>query len=159
MDQTLDVIETTLSAGEAKERMQRLSKKGKLPGFDANCKHGIFSVAAHGTPFDSELIFEHQDGRLTPTLRLTPMIPSIFAALLVITVWPGLPLTDGFLASFTWYGNLLAKVGIDTWHWYLPITILPAPFMWKSAIRKSKESARASAIETIELARKTLKGS
>ena len=159
MDQTLEVIETTLSANEVKDRMQKLSKKGKLPGFDANSQHGLFSVAAHGTPFDSVLIFEHQDGQLTPSLNLMPMIPSIFAALLVITVWPGLPLTDGFLASFPWYGNLLAKIGIDTWHWYLPMTILPAPFIWKSSIRKSKSSAFLSAQETIEFAKKTLDAS
>jgi len=159
MDQTLEVIETKLSATEAKERMGKLSKKGKLPGFDANCQQGLFAVAAHGTPFDSVLIFEHQEGQLTPSLKLTPMIPSIFAALLVITVWPGLPLTDGFLASFPWYGNLMAKIGIDTWHWYLPITILPAPFMWRSAIRKSRDSAYVSAQETIELTKITLDAS
>lgn len=156
MDQTLGVIETPLSAQEAKSRMQTLSKKGKLPGFVPECDDGLFSVAAHGMPFDSVLIFNHRDGALMPTLKLARMMPTIFAILLMVTIWPGLPLTEGFLGSFQWYTDLAARFGIETWYWYLPLTILPTPFVWRNAIRKSKQSAFESARETMDLARKVL---
>jgi hypothetical protein len=45
---------------------------------------------------------------------------------------------------------------IQTWMWYLPLTVLPIPFVWKSAIKKSKASAHAHAMETIEMIEKVL---
>lgn len=133
-----------------------MSKKGKLPGFDGAPPEGLVSVAAHGTPFDSRLILNNDDGQVTFDLKLITLMPRLFAVLLLVTIWPGLPLTDGFLASFTWYSDFEANSGIKTWYWYLPLTILPAPFAFRSAIKKSKSSSLQSANETIQKISKAL---
>lgn len=126
-----------------------MSKRGKLPGYESDVSEGFAGVAAHGTPFDSRLMLHHSEGELGFELRLNPLMPRVFLILLIVTIWPGLPLTEGFLDSFTWYADLVARSGVKTWYWYLPLTVLPAPFAWKSAIAKSRASAFESAKETI----------
>ncbi len=155
-DNQLPSISTNLSAEEIKDRLVKLSKRGKLAGYDGACADGLASMAAHGTPFDSQLILKHRDGQVSFELKLMAMMPRVFAALLIVTVWPGLPLTEGFLESFVWYSDFVANTGVKTWYWYLPLTILPAPFAFMGAIKKSKLTAHASAIETIEKLDKVL---
>lgn len=149
-NQALPGIETQRKPEEIKQRLTKLSKQGKLPGFEANEPGALCAVAAHGAPFDSKMRLHHSDQRLEFDCVMLPMMPRIFALLLVVSVWPGLPLTDSFLSSFDWYTGLMAKIGIDTWHWYLPLTILPIPFVWRSAIKMSRSSAIESAHEAIE---------
>ncbi|MDF1808854.1 MAG: hypothetical protein P1U42_04080 [Phycisphaerales bacterium] len=149
-DLHLPEIETDLSSEVIKERLLTLSKKGKLPGFDSNSSDGVASVIAHGVPFDSTMLIMHESGKVHFRIKLLKLIPTIFAITLIVTIWPGLPLTEGFLRSFQWYDNLLGKIGIETWHWYLPLTILPAPFVMKSSIAKSRTSGHESALEAIE---------
>lgn len=161
-DDALPQIRTGLSEAQVVQRLRALSKRGKLPGFSDDEPGASASVAAHGAPFDSKLLVKHaggsdsqngpsgQDSELRFECVMLPTMPRVFALLLVITIWPGLPLTDQFLSSLEWYANLMASIGIDTWHWYLPLTVLPAPFAWRSAIKKSQASARESALEAIE---------
>ena len=149
-NQTLPTIETDLSSDEVRTRLLTLSKRGKLPGFEKDVPGALCSVAAHGAPFDFELRVHHESGKLSFECRLLPIMPRIFALLLIVAIWPGLPLTDSFLSSFDWYNGMLGSIGIKTWHWYLPLTILPAPFAYRGAIKKSRASAHESAIEQIE---------
>ncbi len=155
-DNQLPSISTNLSVEEITDRLVKLSKRGKLAGYDGACADGLASVAAHGTPFDSQLILHHHDGEVSFELKLIALMPRVFAALLIVTIWPGLPLTEGFLDSFVWYSDFVANTGIKTWYWYLPLTILPAPFAFRGAIKKSKQTAYESAIETIEKLDKVL---
>ena len=152
----LPTIETELDAKSVKDRLQELSKRGKLPGFEPSEPGGLCSVAAHGTPFDSKLIVHHEPGQVRFECEMLPLMPRVFALLLIITIWPGLPLTEGFLVSFDWYNNLMSSIGIETWVWYLPLTILPAPFAYRGAIKKSRVSAHQSALETVEKLRSVL---
>lgn len=156
LDHELPTITTDLSAEAVKDELLKMSKRGKLPGYEGDCTDGLLCVAAHGTPFDSKLIVNHQDGQVSFELKLISMVPTIFMVLLIVTIWPGLPLTEGFLDSFTWYSDFVAKTGIKTIYWYLPMTVLPAPFMWKSSLKKSRASAHESALETIEKISKVL---
>jgi len=149
-DAGLPEIETDLSSQEIQSRLLNLSKKGKLPGFDGESADGIASVIAHGIPFDSTMSIHLESGKVSFQVKLLRLIPTIFAITLIVTVWPGLPLTESFLRSFQWYDNLMGKIGMETWHWYLPLTILPAPFVMKSSIAKSRKSGHASALETID---------
>lgn len=147
---SLPTIKTDLGSDSVKECLSNMSKRGKLPGYQPDEPAGLCSVAAHGTPFDSKLVVHHQSGNVRFDCQMLPMMPRVFLLLLIITIWPGLPLTDGFLVSFDWYNNLMNSIGIETWHWYLPLTVLPAPFAYRGAIKKSRASAHQSAIETIE---------
>ena len=149
-DNQLPVLQTQHNDAELKARLLKRSKQGKLPGYKADEPGALASVAAHGTPFDSKLLIHHDHEQIRFSLKLIPMMPMVFAFLLVITIWPGLPLTDVFLISFEWYERFVANTGIQTWYWYLPLTILPAPFAYMNAIKKSRRSAYQSAIETIE---------
>ncbi|MFG0299899.1 MAG: hypothetical protein ACF8K1_09900 [Phycisphaerales bacterium JB047] len=154
--QALPSVTTSLSPEEVKGRLTKLSKKGKLAGFEPSEPSALCSVAAHGVPFDSKLLIRHGGASLSFECVLLPMLPRIFVLLLIVTIWPGLPLTDGFLSSFDWYTGLMGSIGIDTWHWYLPLTILPAPFAYRSSMKKSKQSAHESALEAIEKVRSVL---
>lgn len=130
--------------------MRSMSKRGKLAGFEHK-GGGDVAVAAHGTPFDSELRLLVKDDGVGSTVRggvvLKPMMPALFALILIVTVYPGLPLTDSFLRIFPWYENLMGS-SVETWMWYVPLTVIPAPFAWRGAIKKSKMSAHAHATET-----------
>jgi hypothetical protein len=155
-DNSLPVIETHLTSDDVKARLLQLSKKGKLAGFSSSESGALVSVAAHGTPFDSKLLLSHSDQSVSFECKLIPIMPWVFAILLVVTIWPGLPLTDGFLASFQWYERFVASTSIQTWYWYIPLTVLPAPFALRAAINKSRLSAHQSALEAIEKIRSAI---
>ncbi len=151
----LPTIQTTLNASEVVDRLKVRSKRGKLAGFDEHPRAGIASVAAFGSPFDSVLSIHHAENTVSFTLNLATKLPTIFALVLVLTVWPGMPLTDSFLSNFLWYEGLLSR-GLATWMWYVPTTILPLPFVWRTAINRSRASAREHAIGTVEKIRKAI---
>ncbi len=145
----LQSITTGMDASGVFGALLKLSKGGNLAGYVHNSGDLAAKVDAHGTPFDSDLVIEYSVDGVRFSLKLRSKIPAIFMALLLVTVWPGLPLTDSFMYSFGWYERLMGD-SIDTWMWYLPMTVIPIPFVWKSAIKKSRASAHGHAVETIE---------
>ncbi len=154
-NQELPTIETTLDAAEVVAKLKARSKRGKLAGFDEHPRSGIASVTAYGTPFDGILTLHHQNNTISFEATLARKLPTIFAIALILTVWPGLPLTDSFLHNFIWYERVVAW-GLETWMWYVPTTILPLPFVWRTAIKRSRSSMRTHALETIEKLRPLL---
>ncbi len=136
-----------------------MSKRGNLAGYEHDGSSDSAVADAHGTPFDSDLVIEHaaleDGGEIRFSLKLRTKFPAIFAALLIVSVWPGLPLTDSFLFTFGWYERLMGD-SVQTWMWYLPLTVIPIPFVWRSSIKKSRKSAHQHAIETIERVRAVL---
>ena len=155
----LPSIQTAQDAEAVYGALLKMSKRGKLAGFEHDAGAGSAVADAHGSPFDSDLLIEHaggeSGGEVRFSLKLRTKFPAIFAALLIVSVWPGLPLTDSFMFNFEWYERLMGE-SIKTWMWYLPLTVLPIPFVWKSAIKKSHKSAQSHAIETIEKIRAVL---
>lgn len=143
-------ISTALTANEVNARLLKLSKSGKLPGYEGKPDNALAAVAAHGIPFDSKLYIRHDSGQLSFEVKLIQTMPILFLVMIIVSIWPGLPLTDAFMNSFQWYERFQSSTGVQTWYWYLPLTVVPAPFMWKSAIAKSNGSAKVSAIEAIE---------
>lgn len=145
-------VESALTREEILARLTAMSKRGNLAGFEREAPAGAHAVfAAHGTPFDGLVLVRAADGRADFELLMPRRMPVIFAVVLALTVWPGLPITDAFMYSFVWYERLMGAAGwLDTWVWYLPLTALPAPFMVRSAVRKSRASALQHARETIE---------
>jgi hypothetical protein len=87
---------------------------------------------------------EATGGTLAFTLRLKPLMPWVWGAVMVATVWPGVLLMDSFLGMFpgssAWW---------PTWWWYLPLTVPFVPWTMVVAVRKSKAAAREHALETI----------
>lgn len=152
-------VPTSLTREQVLDRLEGLSKKGKLAGFEragpGRDADAVF--AAYGSPFDGEVLVRAGDGRASFELHMPRKMPAVFALILVITVWPGLPITDAFMYTFVWYEKLMGSAEwLDTWVWYLPLTVIPAPFAWLGAVRKSRASAAEHANETVERVRATL---
>src|ERR1043165_9844755 len=136
----LPSIATQLDAAQIRERLLTASKRGRLPGYRG--EPGLFSVSAHGHPFDGELLGELRDGRIEFRIRMLRKLPIIFAVVIVLTIWPGVYLTDQLIpGQWGW---------IPTWWWYLPVTIIPTPWMWRNLMGKSKRTMDGSAREGIQ---------
>lgn len=157
-------VETSLTGEQILAGLEALSKKGKLAGFErggptagGRARPADARFAAHGNPFDGLVLVYAADGRADFELFMPRKMPVIFGIILALTVWPGLPITDSFLYGFVWYERLMGMAGwLDTWVWYLPLTLLPAPFMLRSVVRKSRAAAMEHARETVERVRTVL---
>ncbi|MBY0112143.1 MAG: hypothetical protein K2Y21_04935 [Phycisphaerales bacterium] len=137
-------------------RMRALSQRGKLPGFEETADG--FKALAYGWVFDYDLRYSVQEGAngstLVPTLELKRKMPAIVIAALLLSIWPGVWITDSMLATyFSWYPREFWK----TCAWYLPVTVLPMPWVWKTAMGRSRMLAEESARELAERIEKELK--
>ena len=84
------------------------------------------------------------------SLVLRRKIPAIFGVVLLLSIWPGMPMTDSMLRTWsTWYDSLPSWA---TQAWYVPLMVLPLPWMWLSWVRSSRRAANEQAkvqLETI----------
>jgi hypothetical protein len=140
------MIRTSLQAGEILDRLEQAARRGKLAGFTKGGRGGLFSVETHGHPYDGDLIASANfgrpdDGRITFQFRLRRKMPVIFAIVLLATIWPGVYFMDQLIPG-EW--GL-----IRTEWWYLPLTILPIPWMWRTLMHRSMTSNRTMAGEAI----------
>ncbi|MBX3353709.1 MAG: hypothetical protein KF684_12320 [Phycisphaeraceae bacterium] len=135
-------LRSPLGAKGAIDACEKLARSGKLPGFERDaetaCRARVF-----GQPFDRDLFIDAAESagsgcivRLRTQLRRR--VPVIFVLVGVLTVWPGVWLTDSLIQT---YFSAAQGWAIKTWMWYLPITILPLPFAAKSMWRKSQVQA------------------
>jgi hypothetical protein len=150
-DAPLPVLRAPLSVDAAVKKLDALSRQGKLAGFQSggDGRAGVvFSAAAFSEPFDRELLATVRQADANGAtfefrLRVLPKVPLIFAAVIVLSIWPGVWLTDSMLRTyFSWYT-------IETWWWYLPLTILPLLWYVPNTWKKSKRMAHESALEVI----------
>lgn len=147
---SLPSLRTQLCPAELLERLRVASRRGRLPGFEAQ-GGSAFTVAAHGHPFDGVLL-----GRCEPDhaghatcirfeLRLLHKMPIFFALIIAASVWPGVYFMDELVAQIV---PGLWRPWV-TYYWYLPLTILPVPFVWRSIMSKSRRTMWEHADETI----------
>ncbi len=148
----LPTIRTALSATEIVVRLDQAARRGKLPGFHKSSEAGLFVISDFGTPFESIMAARAQSQvngtELAFELRIKPTMPWLFAAMLVITVWPGVWLTHSMLQTYfpSWYTISF----LLTCAWYLPLTVPFVPLGLLQAMRKSRTSARTEALDLIE---------
>jgi hypothetical protein len=141
-------VRTALAPEAIVARLDFASRRGRLAGFRPG--PGLFSVAAFGQPFDRVLIADArgEEGGTVLEFRSALLLkwPAIFIAVTLFTIWPGVWLTDSLLstyfASYPWWG-------LRTWMWYLPLTVLPLPWMAKGMWQKSEGLAHDSAHRAI----------
>lgn len=148
----------TLDKLSVVRRMRALSQRGKLPGFEETADG--FKALAYGWVFDFDLVYRveesAQGSTLTPALVLKRRMPAIVLVILALSIWPGVWITDSMLATyFSWYPHEFWK----TCAWYLPLTVLPMPWVWKTAMRRSRLLAEESARELAERVRAELAAS
>ncbi len=140
----LPIVRTDLSPAGVMDRVRTASKRGRLPGF-REIDGATFAVLAFGVPFDRELIVRVEASGAGTALLARPVLlkrnPVLFAAVLIFTIWPGVAITKSMIP---W-----EPFGIPFEAWYLPLTIIPTPFVWMSLIKKSSRTTFASALESM----------
>ncbi|MCA9298379.1 MAG: hypothetical protein KDA28_04895 [Phycisphaerales bacterium] len=147
---TLPTLVTTLDPEAIVARLRTESQKGRLPGFETD--QGLFQIEAVGMPFPSTCIADAEHAGNSTTLRfrtrLQPAMPWVLACTLILTIEPGRYFTDQFIpGDWGW---------IPTAWWYYPLTILPAPFIWRSMIGRSRRTGLEAAREIVERVRTLL---
>lgn len=147
-----------LGTPEALTRITSLSKRGKLAGFEKRGERG-FHAAVHGKPFDSLLLCELSEtgtgSAIEASVRLRRGLPWVFGIVVALSVWPGVLLTDSLMNTwFSWYPNETWK----TYVWYVPLTVLPLPWMVRKVMRQSRSSGAEHAAEQIEKIRAAVDG-
>ncbi len=150
--QPLPEIRTELAEAQVLERLETAARRGRLPGFlrMPGSTAGGFVADAFGTPYDGELRGEvSRSGSQTVvrfSTRLKPKMPAIFLAILIVTVWPGVVLTESMLASLLPGWGWLWRT---TWYWYLPLTVPFVPWLMWSTLKRSRAAVHASALEQV----------
>lgn len=152
----LPALRCALTAERVVQAAEKRAKAGKLAGFERGTGDVLFVADVFGEPFDRTLVVkgEKVEGgtRLTFTAPMKKKVPWIFIAVIAFSIWPGVTLTHSLLVTyFSWYT-------IQTWWWYIPITVIPLPWMYKKMMTKSEASCAGSAMEQIESVREAVGG-
>lgn len=159
----LPTVRTALPVATVVERLDELARRGRMAGFHAGPPKGVGSMPANvafhvtdfGTPFETVLLAtpRSEGGQMVLefSTRLRPLMPLVFLVVLVLTVWPGVWLTDSMLrAYFPSYGSFLDGRGWGTWMWYLPLTVPFVPLSMWTAIKRSRASGYTEAKEIVQ---------
>lgn len=153
--QPLPTLTTTLTPDQVIQRLQALAKRGKLPDFKI-LDEGVsptarrFQMLAFGSPYDRDLFGEARRESTTTaisfTSRLKRKFPIIVIVTMIVSLWPGVWLTDSMLSTyFSWYPRQFWV----TCAWYLPLTLAAIPMLWKQ-YTKSERLTHAETLETIQ---------
>jgi hypothetical protein len=139
---SLPRILAPIPPAEAMDRLSRASKRGKLPGFEQR-DGDRFRTLVYGEPFDRELLGSIRPGaegcEIDLQLRLIKKMPVIMIALIVVSIWPGVWLTDSMIQTyFPGYPNSFWVTAA----WYLPLTVIPLPWVMRRVWLKSEGVAR-----------------
>lgn len=126
------------------DQLEREARKGKLPGFERLSGPLSFEVEAFGVPFtgvmQASAAREGDRTVLRFATKMSPKMPLVWVVILVVTIWPGLPLTE----------NLIEAIGPTGWWqytiwWYLPLSVVSLPLAIWSGLKRSKAMMHASA--------------
>ncbi len=153
--QPLPTLTTTLTPDQVIQRLQALAKRGKLPDFKivdegSSATTRRFQMLAFGSPYDRDLFGDVRQQSTTTaisfTSRLKRKFPIIVIVTMIVSLWPGVWLTDSMLSTyFSWYPRQFWI----TCAWYLPLTLAAIPMLWKQ-YTKSERLTHAETIETIQ---------
>ncbi len=141
---------TTLTPEGVVARLDALARRGRLAGFGRADAPDLFRADAHSAPFDHDLIArgtpERAGTRLEFRLAMRRRIPALFGGAIVLTIFPGVWLTESMLSTyFSWY-----RLSIWwTMAWYIPLTVLPLPWALAAMVRRSRRAAREEALAII----------
>ncbi len=146
---TFPTIRSPLTPAEIVKRLETASRRGRMPGYQTGGPEGaLFHTAAFGAYFDGSLLATAASEGTTTILKFAaPMkrfMPIVWGLVLIATVWPGVVLTDSFLANFQFARNWW-----PTWWWYMPLTVPFVPWTMWTSLKKSRDAIDASARETI----------
>ncbi|MEM9082314.1 MAG: hypothetical protein AAGB34_01875 [Planctomycetota bacterium] len=146
---TLQVVDSPQDPTGVLASLRALSKAGRLPGYEQR-SGGTFECAIFGGLFDRTLrgrIEASASGsKITMRVTLDRKVPAILLAALVFSIWPGVWLLHSLLTTyFGWYPN----PEWVTWAWYIPLTLLGLPVLWKQ-FRAARAAAAADLLEVLQ---------
>lgn len=153
----LPSVRTDLAPQQILRKLDAAARRGKLGGFtpgESGTGVGpapLFTVRDIGTPFDGEVAATFAGGELAFTTRLYRRLPAIFAAILIVSVWPGVWLMESLMNVY-W-----PSAGAYTWWWYVPLTVLTGPPAYLAAMKKSRGALHEDAVKVIESVEKALR--
>lgn len=153
----LPPLRTELTLAQVRERCLAASRRGRLAGYKVGSGDEAFRVECPGTPFEGWLVARAvatgAEGKVTLEFStvLKPVWTWGFAVALVLSIWPGVVLTEGLVASL-----IPGSFWQWTWYWYMPLTVPFAPLAQWQAVKLSRVGVRAEAEATIEKLRKEL---
>jgi hypothetical protein len=147
-------IVTSLGPAEILARLDLASRRGRLPGFSAKPAPGVlFSLELHGRPFDGVLTATaaaaQGETRVEYQVRMLPRLPALFVVVLIATVWPGIYFVDRLIPGEWGWIPQIGTWWPGTWWWYIPITALPLPLLWRTLMRRSREGLAAALREAL----------
>ena len=143
-------VESPLGVEETLGRVRRLSKAGRLPGYEA-MGGGRFVATVFGGLYDRQLTARVEEGagggsRVAGEVVLRRKMPVLVVVVMGVTVWPGVWFLHSLLTTyFGWYPN----PEWVTWAWYVPLCLLGVPVLWKQ-YKAGREEARGHAAELSE---------
>ncbi|MBY0307875.1 MAG: hypothetical protein K2Q09_03955, partial [Phycisphaerales bacterium] len=79
-------------------------------------------------------------------VRMQQKLLWVYTAVLLVSIWPGLPITKSLLASL--FPSAQWLWGTTT-YWYLPLAVIGAPWALYSAVQKSRRGIAVSAHEMV----------
>lgn len=137
---------------EAIWKLEVMSRRGRLPGFRKTLSG--CGVSAHGRPFDMMMYLDGVDrdggqAAFTTRLELERRVPTIAAVIFLLTIFPGVLLTDSFMRLHLDFYSRWTNEGLETWWWYIPLSVVSLVWAWFSAIKKSRQTGMASAEEAL----------
>lgn len=135
-------------------RLASASKMGRLPGFSRASDGKGFRVSVLAGIFDHDLraTMAPDAGatRISFELLLRWRLPIIMTVVIVLSVWPGLPITDSMLRL---YFPAYHQWGIQTWWWYMPLLVISIPPLWMQFRRSQREASTEARSQIEQLAR------
>lgn len=157
-----DPLTVPYAIPEIVSALDAAARRGKLAGFEPGAPGTayLFRAEAFGTPFEGWLLAHATptppttttpgggpSTTLTYSRRLKPLWPWTFALVLLLSVWPGVLLTESLLAAMLPTWTWLWKT---TWYWYLPLSTLGGIAGMHQALKRSRLTIAASAHEAAE---------
>ncbi len=156
----LPTITTRLAASQIVARAETLAKKGKLPGFEAtpgNAASQAFQTKLFAGRLNATMIAritENSEPREVSFSIVHPKRPAMIIALVtILSIWPGMWITDSMVRTY------IPSYSFSMWitaAWYLPLFVLPVPWVWRTMSRAAEPAAREHAVEQIEALRSVL---
>lgn len=140
----LEPLAVVIDVGAMLNQLEREARKGKLPGFERLKGPFSFEVEAFAVPFTG--VMKAQADRagertvLRFETRMSRTMPLVWLVMMLVTIWPGLPLTE----------NLIEAIGPTGWWqytiwWYLPLSVISLPLAIWSGLKRSRAMMHASA--------------
>ncbi|MFT3685963.1 MAG: hypothetical protein QM783_13755 [Phycisphaerales bacterium] len=148
---SLPMLRVAAGEKEVLTRLDEAARRGRLAGFKHGSNGVLFTTCSFSHPFDGELEARVGNGSASSTdLRFTPRLKQkliwVYVIVLLVSIWPGMPLTKSLLAtlvpSWEWLWGTLP-------YWYLPLSIIGAPWGLYSAIKKSRAELAISSVEMV----------